>query len=86
MSGRFGRVAQDLAVDSLRTPNVSLRITADIDGRGKLAEMMETIKNCCEQGAGTTVTIETGDGVQGEFYFDGDGADRILTIEEADKR
>jgi hypothetical protein len=43
---------------------------------------METIKNCCEQGAGTTVTIETGDG----FYFDGDGADRILTIEEADKR
>jgi hypothetical protein len=74
MSGRFGKLAQDA-----QTPNTVIEIQADLDG-DNLTKLLKCIKHCCEIGAGTTVRVETGDGEEGKFYFDGDGADRLLSI------
>jgi hypothetical protein len=75
MSGRFGRLARDA-----QSLNVLVEVRADLDGPDKLEDLLTCIKECCEQGAGTTVTVETGGGEQGSFYFDGDGADRLIEI------
>ena len=75
MSGRFGRLASDA-----QSPNVIVEVLANLDGPDKLEKLLTCVKEFCEQGAGTTVSVSTGDGEQGSFYFDGDGADRLIEI------
>ena len=58
---------------------IELTVRGD-DGPQELIRLLNTIRANCSAGSGTTITVETGGGVQGTFYLDGDGSDKIPTL------